>query len=129
MNALYLIRKNATPLTPSLPLPGSSLSLILPQPRRRLALASSSLHPLNAEPAHITGTHSIARLGVPLLAAKPELGILLVPLRGRAGLPTTPLTVPLLVGALDLVLDSDVEVDGFPLAGGGAGFGAFCWLC
>lgn len=66
---------------------------------------------------------------MPLLAAEAELGVLLVPLRGRAVATAGTLAGALPVGALDLVFDGDVEIDGFPLARGRTGLGAFCYVC
>lgn len=96
-------------LTPSSPPPGHGLPLGLAQARRLsdLLRPALALHTLSAEPAHVAGALGVARLGVLLLAAEPELGVLLGPLvvRGPAAL-VGPAPLARLV---ELVVDADVE--------------------
>lgn len=112
----------------SSPLPSHSLPLGLAQARRLRDLlgAALALHPLGAEPAHVAGALSIARLGIPFLAAEPELGVLLGPLvvRGPAAL-VGPAPLARLV---ELVVDADVEEVRLVGAEVTAVLGALCWF-
>lgn len=112
----------------SSPLPGHGLPLRLTQARRLgdLLGPALALHPLGAEPAHVTGALGGAGLGIPLLAAEPELGVLLGPL--VVGVPAALLGPAPLARLVELVVDADVEEVRLVGAEVAAVLGALCCL-